>query len=431
MSFLRNSMWWAKMSALVVGEVANFGAYMFAPPVMVTPLGALGVIIGCIYTRFDLSSDLFSCFRAIFASFLLNEQLGHLGRVGCAMCILGSSIIVLHAPGDQDLETAVEPGHNQFIYPSTYLFGVISVVCIVIQLNYANKALDLFSFNLYVGFCTATTIASLILFKGLNTTSVTDTLSLLTGFVVTFLGVHILNLAMLDPDSLANSLAMPDSAPMLPLDGGSPWTQHAHVPGHTTGHARRASLTGLRTPLFGAFPREGGIGLGSGDVRLELLEEDEQENEFRRGAQLLPSAWSTRTSTRPPNIRISRRPPRADIYCNPSVYPDLFAMVGNSGGPNRYFASTRPPFLLPRRTVPGSLRDPSGPPLAPMSTNDKAQFRTLVCRGPPPSLSPSNVSPGAEIIPACGAPVHLTAYTGGWVTGSSHRFVVQNSWVIY
>ncbi|KAJ6612966.1 magnesium transporter NIPA-domain-containing protein [Mycena sp. CBHHK59/15] len=164
------------MSALVVGEVANFGAYMFAPPVMVTPLRALGIIIG-----------------AIFASFLLNEQLGHLGRVGCAMCILGSSII------------AVEPGHNQFIYPSTYLFGVISVVCIVIQLNYANKALDLFSFNLinpiyYVGFCTATTIASLILFKGLNTTSVTDTLSLLTGFVVTFLGVHILYLAMLDPD---------------------------------------------------------------------------------------------------------------------------------------------------------------------------------------------------------------------------------------
>ncbi|KAJ7696304.1 magnesium transporter NIPA-domain-containing protein [Mycena rosella] len=357
MSFLRNPMWWAGTSAF-----ANFGAYTFAPPIMVTPLGALSVIVG-----------------AIFASFLLNEQLGHLGRVGCAMCILGSSIIVLHAPGDQDLETvtefleyAVEPGfllycftvcvfslvmayavapkhgrtnplvyisiaslvgsvsvmfvkgfgvalkltfagHNQFIYPSTYLFGVISVVCIVIQLNYANKALDLFSVNLvnpiyYVGFCTATIVASLILFKGLNTTSVTDTLSLVTGFVVTFLGVHILNLAMLDPDSLADSLAVPDSAPALPLDGGSPWTQHARVPGHTTGHARRASLTGLRTPLFGAFPREGTIGLGSGDVRLELLEEEEEENEFRRGAQLLPSARSTRTSTRPPNIRISPRP---------------------------------------------------------------------------------------------------------------------------
>ncbi|KAJ7911385.1 magnesium transporter NIPA-domain-containing protein [Mycena leptocephala] len=72
-------------------------------------------------------------------------------------------------------------GRNQFIYPSTYLFGVISVVCIVIQLNYANNALDLFSVNLVnpiydVGFCPATIVAPLILFKGLNTTSVTDTL---------------------------------------------------------------------------------------------------------------------------------------------------------------------------------------------------------------------------------------------------------------
>ncbi|KAJ7830190.1 magnesium transporter NIPA-domain-containing protein [Mycena olivaceomarginata] len=343
MSLLRNSMWWAGTAhVMFVGEVANFGAYTFAPPIMVTQLGVLA---------------------AIFASFLLNEQTRPTSDASDAQCAFSDhQLIVLHAPGDQDLENsnriseyAVEPGfllycftvcvfslfmaygvapkhgrtnplfiyrshpysrfagHNQFIYPSTYLFGLISVVCIVIQLNYANKALDLFSVNLinpiyYVGFCTATVVASLILFKGLNTTSVTDTLSLLTGFVVTFLGVHILNLAMLDPDSLADSLAVPDSAPALPLDHGSPWTQDPRVPGHTTGHTRRASLTGLRTPLFGAFPREGGIGLGTGDVRLELLEEDEEENEFRPGAQLFPSARSTRTSIRPPNIRISPRP---------------------------------------------------------------------------------------------------------------------------
>ncbi|KAJ7790453.1 hypothetical protein B0H14DRAFT_2939796, partial [Mycena olivaceomarginata] len=31
---------------------------------------------------------------------------------------------------------------NQLIYPSTYIFGLISVGCILIQLNYYNKALD-------------------------------------------------------------------------------------------------------------------------------------------------------------------------------------------------------------------------------------------------------------------------------------------------
>ncbi|KAJ7448085.1 magnesium transporter NIPA-domain-containing protein, partial [Mycena latifolia] len=308
MAFLRNSMWWAGM-----GAFANFGAYTFAPPIMVTPLGALSVIVA-----------------AVFASFLLNERLGHLGRVGCT----------LYAPEDQELETvtkfleyAVEPGfllycftvlifslimaygvaprhgrtnplvcisiaslvggvsvmfvkgfsvalkltfsgENQFVYPSTYLF-VIAGVCIVVQLNYAIQALDLFSVNLvnpiyYVGFCTATIVASLILFKGFNTTSASNTISLLSGFIVTFLGVHILNLAMLDESEAASR-----AASNVSLGGGvSPWTY---------GHARRnssGSLNGLRTPLFGAFAIEAEPGsaasMGFENVRLERLEEEEE-----------------------------------------------------------------------------------------------------------------------------------------------------------
>lgn len=29
--------------------VANFAAYLFAPPILVTPLGALSVLIGCVF----------------------------------------------------------------------------------------------------------------------------------------------------------------------------------------------------------------------------------------------------------------------------------------------------------------------------------------------------------------------------------------------
>ncbi|KAJ7037310.1 DUF803-domain-containing protein [Mycena alexandri] len=327
MAFLRNSIWWAGMGALVVGEIANFGAYTFAPPIMVTPLGALSVIVA-----------------AVFASFLLNERLGHLGRIGCTLCILGSSIIVLHAPEDQELETvtqfleyAVAPGfllycftvlvfslimaygvaprygrtnplvyisiaslvggvsvmfvkgftiaikltfsgENQFVYPSTYLFIIIAGVCIVVQLNYANKALDLFSVNLvnpiyYVGFCTATIVASLILFKGFNTTSASNTISLLSGFIVTFLGVHVLNLAMLD-----KSEAGSQAASNVSLGGGvSSWT-HGHARGNSSG-----SLNGQRTPLFGALAVEAEPGsaasIGFENVRLERLEEEEEEYE--------------------------------------------------------------------------------------------------------------------------------------------------------
>ncbi|KAF7337341.1 hypothetical protein MSAN_02259700 [Mycena sanguinolenta] len=362
MSFLRNSMWWAGMAALVVGEAANFGAYTFAPPVMVTPLGALSVIVG-----------------AIFASFLLNERLGHLGRVGCALCILGSSIIVLHAPDDKDLETvtqfleyAVEPGFllycftitlftlvmiygvapkhgrtnplvyisiaslvgsvsvmfvkgftvalklslsgsNQFMNPSTYIFALIAAGCIVIQLNYANKALDLFNVNLvnpiyYVGFCSATIVASLILFKGFNTSSATNTVSLLCGFVVTFLGVHVLNIAMLD-ESLAKTQAL-NARGDVAIDGGSPWNHHA----------RRSSLTGLnglRTPLFGAFAvdAEPPSSAGGETLRLHrLLEEDEFEdaegygNREDEGDERMALRSGSGSGSRHHNIRISPRP---------------------------------------------------------------------------------------------------------------------------
>ena len=44
-SYLREPLWWAGMLSLVVGEVANFAAYAFAPAILVTPLGALSIIV--------------------------------------------------------------------------------------------------------------------------------------------------------------------------------------------------------------------------------------------------------------------------------------------------------------------------------------------------------------------------------------------------
>lgn len=53
LSYLSNPIWWAGMATMVVGEgawatdaVANFIAYTFAPPMLVTPLGALSVLVG-------------------------------------------------------------------------------------------------------------------------------------------------------------------------------------------------------------------------------------------------------------------------------------------------------------------------------------------------------------------------------------------------
>lgn len=70
-----------------IGEAANFAAYAFAPASLVTPLGALSVLV-----------------TSVMASKFLNEKLNLLGKLGCLLCILGSIIIVLHSPKEVEVE---------------------------------------------------------------------------------------------------------------------------------------------------------------------------------------------------------------------------------------------------------------------------------------------------------------------------------------
>lgn len=247
--YLKKPLWWAGMITMAFGEIANFAAYTFAPAILVTPLGALSVIIG-----------------AVLAAVFLREELGILGKIGCAICLIGSIIIILHAPPDKDVQTVDEilayathpafmtyvslvfvfsilmiyvvvpiygrkhpmvyvsicstvgsisvmaikafgialklsfQGNNQFSHASTYVFIVVVAVCILTQMNYFNKALDQFDTSIvnplyYVTFTTCTLCASFILFGGFNTTSPVNNISLICGFIVVFTGVYLLNVS--------------------------------------------------------------------------------------------------------------------------------------------------------------------------------------------------------------------------------------------
>lgn len=90
------------LTVVGIGEVCNFAAYAFAPAILVTPLGALSVLIG-----------------AVLGSYFLQEELGILGKLGSAICLIGTVIIVLHAPPDEEIETidqildyAIQPGKS-------------------------------------------------------------------------------------------------------------------------------------------------------------------------------------------------------------------------------------------------------------------------------------------------------------------------------
>ncbi|KAJ6777657.1 MAGNESIUM TRANSPORTER-RELATED [Salix koriyanagi] len=218
-SYLLEPLWWLGMITMIVGEVANFVAYAFAPAVLVTPLGALSIIVS-----------------AVLAHFILNEKLHQLGILGCVMCIAGSIVIVIHAPQERPITSvqeiwsmAIQPafllyvgsvvvlvfimivhfapqcghsnvlvftgicsfmgslsvmsvkavgtalkltfeGNNQLLYPETWFFVLIVATCVITQMNYLNKALDTFNTAVvspiyYVMFTSLTILASVIMFK--------------------------------------------------------------------------------------------------------------------------------------------------------------------------------------------------------------------------------------------------------------------------
>ena len=77
-AYLKNAMWWTGMTIMVLGEVLNFVAYAFADAVLVTPMGALSVVV---------------C--AVLSSIFLKEKLTLFGKIGCFLCVVGSVIIAI------------------------------------------------------------------------------------------------------------------------------------------------------------------------------------------------------------------------------------------------------------------------------------------------------------------------------------------------
>lgn len=51
-------------------------------------------------------------FRVVLSSYILKEKLGFLGKVGCLLCILGATMVVLHAPREGNVKSMVELGEK-------------------------------------------------------------------------------------------------------------------------------------------------------------------------------------------------------------------------------------------------------------------------------------------------------------------------------
>lgn len=246
--YLTDWIWWTGLLLMILGEAANFAAYALVPASLVTPLGALSVLVS-----------------TLMASIFLKERLNLLTKIGCSLCIFGSTIIVIHSPKKEEVEhfialqekilstgiliyiafivlswisvavfVAPKYGHtnclvylylcsgigslsvlcckalglairdtisgraNEFRKWMPWFLIIVTVIFIIIQINYLNKALDIFNTGIvspvyYVMFTTLVVIASAILFKEFQHMTLENVLGDLCGFLIVIVAVFMLN----------------------------------------------------------------------------------------------------------------------------------------------------------------------------------------------------------------------------------------------
>uniref|UniRef100_A0A914ZCE9 Magnesium transporter NIPA2 n=1 Tax=Panagrolaimus superbus TaxID=310955 RepID=A0A914ZCE9_9BILA len=241
--YLREWLWWMGVITMGVGEACNFAAYAFAPASLVTPLGALSVLV-----------------TAILSSRLLKERLNLLGKIGCAVCLLGSTSIVIHSPKEEEVSSMADlalkmkdavfilyvisvivvtfaiviyvaprygrsnilvyisvcsligslsvisvkglglaiketiMGSQQFTNMLTWFWLLSVIACVSVQLIYLNKSLDIYNTSMvtpiyYVFFTTFVILASGILYKEWSCLGVSDVIGNVIGFLTTIIGI--------------------------------------------------------------------------------------------------------------------------------------------------------------------------------------------------------------------------------------------------
>jgi magnesium transporter len=148
--YLKNAWWWTGMTLMIIGEICNFVAYAFVDAILVTPLGALSVVI-----------------TTILSAIFLKERLSFVGKVGCFNCIIGSVVIVLNAPS-QSAVSNIEDMKRYVVTPGFLTYtGVILVGCAFIVFwvgpRYGKK-----SMLVYISVCSLIGGLSVVCTQGLG-----------------------------------------------------------------------------------------------------------------------------------------------------------------------------------------------------------------------------------------------------------------------
>lgn len=154
--YLKNAYWWTGMTLMIIGEICNFVAYAFVDAILVTPLGALSVVV-----------------TTILSAIFLKERLSFVGKVGCFNCIVGSVVIVINAPVQSSAGTIQEMQHYVLSPGFLSYAGVIIVGCLFVAFwvapRYGKK-----SMLVYLTICSLIGGLSVVATQGLGAAIVTQ-----------------------------------------------------------------------------------------------------------------------------------------------------------------------------------------------------------------------------------------------------------------
>ena len=138
---------------------------------------------------------------SVYLIFVVAPQHGQTNiLVYIAICSLVGSLSVMACKGLSIAIKLTLSGKSQLLNPLAWFFLLSVASCIAIQMNYLNKALDIFNTSIvtpiyYVMFTTLTIIASAILFQEWKVLEnpVKDVLGALCGFATIIFGVFLLH----------------------------------------------------------------------------------------------------------------------------------------------------------------------------------------------------------------------------------------------
>ena len=98
-----------------------------------------------------LAFMMYSLFVLGFSTFMIYRVVPKWGNkspiVNISICSFVGSITVMASKGFGIALKLTFAGSNQLTHPSTYVFALLVGICIIVQMNYFNKALDMFSTN--------------------------------------------------------------------------------------------------------------------------------------------------------------------------------------------------------------------------------------------------------------------------------------------